>query len=507
MRLSQHFGHSLRQVHEVPEDHGAYGLLRAGYAVWERGGRWALWPLGVRLLHAVERIWREKVPGLPVAAPGAVEAFWQAGMPWGGPARSALPAPWRRWLSLQVTSYRDLPRTLLGHWWGLHLASAPEADPWNGLEDFWRVLGLDGVRRLAGTAETQVWAFPHPHGEVEALTCECGYQAVQPWAVRAKTSPEPEAPRPLREVPTPGANTIQALAKYLDIPAARTAKAVFLTEETERRLVFAVVRGDMDVSLPKVRAALGCGPLRPATEEEIRAVGAEPGYASPIGVEGARVVVDTLIPQSPNLVAGANRPDTHFVDVNYGRDFQAEVVADIVATHPGDPCPRCGRPLEAYRVFPLAQGTALRPDPEVSYRTREGQPSPLWWSPMRLDPWALLVALAAVHRDEGGLRWPPTLAPYPVHLVALRGGEEVADRLVQAFARAGIEVLYDDRPESPGVKFTDADLLGMPLRLTVGKRSLAQGGVEIRVRATGEGHLIPVEEVVAWVQSWLEEQR
>lgn len=510
MRWSQHFGSSLRRVHAVPETHGAYPLLRAGYAAWAPGeGRWALWPLGERLACRVFETWqRALAPAEDITAPGGASDFWRLPALWGSPAQAALPPLWARWLALQVTSYRHLPCTLLSReasaWWALRLAPAATPDPWAPMEHFWQALGLHQVLRLAGAGETQVWAWPHPQGEAEALTCTCGYAALQPWAARAKSPAPPEAPQPLQPVATPGANTIRALAAQLAIPPSRTAKAVFLTDQDAGDLIFAVVRGDMEVSLPKVRAALGTGPLRPATEAEIRAVGAEPGYASPIGVQGARVIVDTLIPQSPNLVAGANRPETHFLGVNYGRDFQAEAVADIVAAHPGDPCPRCGHPLTPQHVWPLAQEAPLRPDAQVAFRTSEGQPAPLFFSPLRVDPWHLLVALATVHRDAQGLRWPVALAPYLVHLVALRGGEEAAEALYRALQEAGVTVFYDDRAESPGVKFTDADLLGLPLRLTVGKRSLRQGGVEVRQRASGEQHLLPLDQVVAWVQTWLD---
>ena len=510
MRWSQHFGTSLRQVHEVPETHGVYLLLRAGYAAWDPGvDRWTLWPLGERLARRVFGAWqRALAPAEEITAPGGAADFWLLPDLWGSPAQAMLPQPWTRWLATQVASYRHLPRTLLSWeasaWWALRLAAAASPDPWAPIDDFWQAVGLKDVLRLAGAEDTQVWAWPHPHGAAETLTCTCGYAALQPWAARAKPPAPPEAPQPLQPVSTPGAHTIRALAAQLNIPASRTAKAVFLTDQATGALIFAVVRGDMEVSLPKVRAALGTGPLRPATETEIRAVGAEPGYASPIGVQGARVVVDTLITRSPNLVAGANRPETHFLGVNYGRDFQAEAVADIVAAHPGDPCPRCGRPLTARKVWPLAQQAPLRPDAQVAFRTSKGQPAPLFFSPLRVDPWHVLVALAAVHRDAQGLRWPVALAPYLVHLVALRGGETVAEDLYRGLQEAGVAVLYDDRAESPGVKFTDADLLGLPLRLTVGKRSLRKGGVEVRQRASGEQHLLPLDQVVAWVQTWLE---
>ncbi len=510
MRLTQNFGRSLREVHEVPPTHGAYGLLRAGYAARHGRTLWALWPLGRRLLDHVASKWRLVWEGaLTVHAPGMAMTFWAGNDP-GDPVRKTLPPAWRDWLGVQISSYRDLPRTLLSWgeeaWGALRLAPAAEASPWAmPLDRFWDQLGLGPVWELQGAPGAWVWAWPHEHGPAEALTCACGYGALQPWAARTKPQPPEEAPQPLQAVATPGANTIRDLAVYLHISPSRTAKAVFLTDTADGTLIFAVVRGDMEVSLPKVRAALGCGPLRPATADEIRAVGAEPGFASPVGVKGARVVVDDLIPHAPNLVAGANRPDTHYTGVNYGRDFTAEVVADIVPAQAGDPCPRCGEPLQAHPVLPLAWGAVPRPDPEVGFRTQEGKTAPLVWAPLTLDLWALLVALAGTHRDEAGLAWPWDLAPWPVHLIALRGGEEAAEGVYVALQEAGIGVLFDDRKESPGVKFTDADLIGLPLRITVGKRSLERGGAEVRWRRTGAQQVVPLDEVVAVVQRALQE--
>ena len=502
MRLSAWFGRTQRQVPDLPVEHGLYPLVRAGYAVYKAGGEGLLLPLGVRLLERVLAAWQAVFPdGLSLDFPQGSAVLWRVPAFPAGPALDDLPPIWADWLGRHILSYRDLPRRLWGRepsgWWALALG---HEDPWEALAAFWRALGL-ALLPVTAAEDGTAWVWLHPQGDAEVLTCTaCDYRALQPWAARQRPKPPEEPLQPLEAVSTPGANTIQALADFLHIGAERTAKAVFLTDTASGDLIFAVVRGDMEVSLPKVQAVLGCGPLRPATPEEIRAVGAEPGYASPVGVEGARVIVDSLIPRTPNLVAGANRPDTHYRGVNYGRDFLAQAVADLVPAQEGDPCPCCGAPLAAQRAVFVAQAAPPRPDAEMTYRTQEGKPAPLVWAPFRLSLWGLLTALGGTHRDEQGLRWPASLAPFAVHLIALRGGEEVANQLYAALRAAGVSVLFDDRRESPGVKFTDADLLGLPWRVTASKRSLAQGGVEVRRRADGATQILTPHAALAYLR-------
>lgn len=503
MRVTQGFGHTLR---EVGEDlgQGWRALVRGGYLWRGRDGMMALSPLGVRLAERVLARWRAAFPWLPVYPLGREEApgprhEWGGSAPW--------PPGWRDWLRVQVRSYRDLPRLLgvaaLPSPWLLWL-SAGEPPPWDAWAAFWADLGLQPLALRAYEGHT-VWAMPVEEGAHEALRCPaCGDAALQPWAQRGKPHPPAEAPQPLQPVATPGAHTIRELCAQLGIPPERTAKAVFLTTP-EGELVFAVVRGDMEVAVPKVAAALGVTALRPATPEEIRAAGAEPGYASPIGVR-ARVVVDDLIPHTPNLVAGANRPDMHLIGVNYGRDFQAEVVVDIAQAHPGDPCPTCGTALEALQVWPLAQGGALRQDPEVTFPGPEGKAQPLGWAVARLDLVAVLAALAVRYATPDGLAWPPGLAPWPVVVVSLRGGEAVAEGVYADLTAAGLTVLWDDRDLGPGAKLTDADWWGAPVRVVVGQRSLAQGGVEVRPAGVREGVIVPPEQVVAQVRALLSQQ-
>jgi prolyl-tRNA synthetase len=339
----------------------------------------------------------------------------------------------------------------------------------------------------------------------------CGYSANREIARFQKSAAaEEETPLPVAKVATPDTTTIDALAKFLNIAPERTAKAIFLMAtildgpERSEKFVFAVVRGDMELNEVKLSNAVGAIALRPATEAEIRAIGAAPGYGSPVGVHDCLIVVDDVIGRSANLVAGANEDGYHLLNVNYGRDYQAQIVADIVAARAGDACPTCGQPLKTVRgvevgnIFKL--GTRFTASTDATYVDDEGDNHPIVMGCYGIGLGRLMACVAEAHHDDDGLIWPASIAPYPVHLVALPGGESVADQLYTELQRAGIEVLYDDRDERAGVKFKDADLLGMPLRLTVGERSLASGGVEFKRRDLAERALVPVDSVLSKVR-------
>ncbi len=501
MRLSKFFGQSQRQAGRYPPEDGRHWLLRAAY--WHETDQVRLWlPLGMALQGRLFRIL--EAAGGEAASLQEVD-FPAPEFPW--PRR--LPVALTALLEAHVASYRQVPRVLL--WRAPHrlavlaLDATPEAalEAAQAVRERWeaalRPLGLplhagEGPAALAGLATLGL--APAAQGGEPTLRCpRCGYEAPVAWARRAKPAPETEPLAPLTPVATPHANTIKALADFLGVPESRTAKAVFLhTQEATPRLIFAVVRGDMQVSLPKLASLLGVDGLAPATDDEIRAVGAVPGYASPVGVRGALVVVDDLIPRSPNLVAGANREGYHLTGVNYGRDFQADLVADIAAAEEGDPCPQCGTPLQAEAAWVITASQSL--ETAAVYLTPEGKTAPLGVAVAWVDGEAAVAALATAHSQPDGLAWPPTLAPYAVHLIALRGGEEAADALYSELRAGGFAVLYDDRKASPGVKFTDADLIGLPVRVTVSKRSLKQGGAEVK-RRLGEARIVPLDEVVA----------
>ncbi|MEX1277734.1 MAG: His/Gly/Thr/Pro-type tRNA ligase C-terminal domain-containing protein, partial [Chloroflexota bacterium] len=253
-------------------------------------------------------------------------------------------------------------------------------------------------------------------------------------------------------------------------------------------------------------AVKAVGGLRPAHVEEIRAAGMEPGYASPIGAHDTVVVVDELAARSPNLVAGANRHGYHLLNVNHGRDFSADLVVDITNAREGDPCRQCGKPvvlrhgIEVGNIFKL--GTDFTRALGATYLAEDGSRQLVVMGSYGIGLGRNVACIVEEHHDEKGIVWPREVAPYPAHLVALGAGKdpavgEAAEGLYQRLTDAGVEILYDDRDESPGVKLTDAELLGMPTILTISTRSLAAGGVEVTDRASGERGVRPLADVEA----------
>ncbi|MEJ2710839.1 MAG: proline--tRNA ligase, partial [Anaerolineales bacterium] len=369
-----------------------------------------------------------------------------------------------------------------------------------------------------------------PAGEDTLLLCDnCGYAANRQVATFQKELAMKEAPLAREKVATPDCKTIEELSKFLGVPKSKTAKAVFMVatlqdqeasgldlSHEDERFIFAIVRGDMEVNETKLANAVKARSLRPATDEEIYAIGAEPGYASPVGLHESShsgqkliVVVDEAIPDSPNLVAGANQAGFHLRNVNYGRDYQADVVADVAAAQQGDRCPECGEPMQASRGVEVANifqlGTRYSESMGATFLDRNGEQKPVIMGSYGIGSGRLLASIAEQHHDEQGLIWPITVAPYHVYLVLLAGKDRdvmivsAAEKLYGDLLAAGVEVLFDDRDESPGVKFNDADLIGLPIRLTVSKRSLKNGGVELKLRHHDQSRVLPLEEAVLQV--------
>lgn len=385
------------------------------------------------------------------------------------------------------------------------------------------------VGMMGGTMAHEFMALV-PIGEDTLLICDdSGYMANRQVATFRKPEPAAEARESLEEVATPGINTIASLAEFLSIPTAATAKAIFLVAEvddaskddgvteTRSQFVFAVIRGDMELNETKLSNAIKARHLRPATVDEIRAIGAEPGYGSPIGIDRKQVllVVDDLIPRSPNLVAGANRVDVHYRNVNYGRDYEADLVIDIVAAADGDACPQCGKPMRAVRgvevgnIFKL--GTKYSEGLGATYLDENGKTRPIVMGSYGIGSDRLMACVIELNHDSSGIKWPITISPYQVMLVSLTTKKnpevaEVADQLYGQMTDAGIEVLYDDRDERAGVKFNDADLLGMPIRLTVGGRGLANGIVECQLRRNGAKDELSVSSLVTEVKRLIDEE-
>jgi prolyl-tRNA synthetase len=369
---------------------------------------------------------------------------------------------------------------------------------------------------MMGGSLAHEYMYLTPIGEDTLVLCaSCGYAANRQVAGFAKVPAAAEDMLPLERVATPDTKTIQALTSLLAIPAARTAKAVMLIagHESEsgvrEEFVFALIRGDMEVNETKLANAVKADWLRPATDEEIKRVGAVAGYASPIGLADATIVVDDAAFNSPNLVIGANDVGFHNRNLNVARDVPQYQVADIAAAEDGFACERCGSPLRTSRgvevgnIFKL--GTRYSAAVGARYLAANGEQQPIVMGSYGIGVGRLLACIAEEHHDDKGLIWPISVAPFAVHLVALAGRDAnvpaAADALYKALSAAGISVLYDDRDEAPGVKFNDADLMGMPLRLTVGARTLARGAAELKRRDQSEAQDVPLDDVVTAVQA------
>ena len=323
--------------------------------------------------------------------------------------------------------------------------------------------------------------FPIQSGSINLAYCpDCKYTDRLEFARFQKISLPEEEQLPLEKILTPDCHTIEALVSFLNIPREKTAKALMYTRVADNRFIFVVVRGDMQLSEAKLKQQVG--EIRPATAEEIEESGAVAGYASPIGLKDALIVVDDLIPRSQNLVAGANEIDYHFKNTNYGRDYSAEIVADLVQARAGDACSNCGNPLSVVPVISLSTRN------EHNFAN-------------------ILLALAETHHDDKGLAFPKPASPFDVYLMHVPGKEmnthAKAEDIYNSLQSADISIIFDDREERAGVKFNDADLIGCPVRVTVGEKVLKEGMVELKLRKEKENRLVPVGKIIEEIKSSL----
>jgi prolyl-tRNA synthetase len=564
MRLSHLFFTTLRDDPSEAEMPSHRLLLRAGYVRQLGAGIYSLLPLGFRVNQRVEQVIREELDAIggqememPVVHPadlwretGRYDAI--------GPEMARFKDRGDRDMVLAMTheevvadllrdivrSYRQLP--FIVYHFQTKFRDEPrsrgglvrvrefvmkdsyscdrdeaglDAAYWAHHRAYTRIFERLGLRAIAVSSDVGMMggSLAHefmslnPAGEDVLVLCEtCDYASNRQIAPTVAAEPAGEELLPTEEVATPDTTTIDALAAFLGIPTSRTAKATFFVTGAGQ-FVVAIVRGDYDVNETKlVNAIKAVGGLRPAQVEEIRARGMEPGYGSPIGARDAIVVVDALAAQSPNLVAGANKPGIHLRNVNVPRDFTPDVITDIANVREGDPCPtgdgtvilRSG--IEIGNIFKL--GTKYTKALGAEYLGEDGERHPIVMGSYGIGLGRNVACIVEDHHDDKGIVWPAEVAPYRAHLVALGANKdprvtEIADRLHALAAEGGSwsEILYDDRDESPGVKFADADLLGMPWVLTVSPRSLEAGGVEVKNRATGEKTVRSIEDVEAFL--------
>jgi len=321
--------------------------------------------------------------------------------------------------------------------------------------------------------------FAIASGQIDVAHCpNCQYAERLELAQFKKVPFPKEDELPLEKVLTPDCHTIEALADFLGMPKEKTAKALMYTQPNDNKFIFVVVRGDMQLSEAKLKKQVG--DVRAATVEEIERSGAAAGYASPIGLKDSLIVVDDLILQSQNLVAGANEPGYHLKNTNYGRDYSAEIVADLVQARSGDACKNCGSSVSVISTICLA-------------------------AHKEYDVQNILLALADAHHDSKGLTLPHPGAPFDVYLMHLPGKEidtrAKAGELYGSLEGAGLSVLFDDRDERAGVKFNDADLIGCPIRVTVGEKALKEGMVELKPRKEKDNQLVPIETITERILS------
>jgi prolyl-tRNA synthetase len=368
------------------------------------------------------------------------------------------------------------------------------------------VFGVQAESGMMGGSESIDYLAPSGSGENTLVTCErCDFAAdieIARGVPRAPSFPEILA-APV-EVETPDITTIDALAAFLGVDAAATSKAMPVVRD-DGTLVLGLLRGDDRLEEAKLAAALGQG-FRPAQEDEIRAAfGADPGSLGPVGFSGEIVADETL--RDGQFVAGANRTGFHLRGVEHGRDFQARF-ADIREPREGDACPRCGGALhfqtaiEVGHIFKL--GTRYSEPLGATFLDEDGQARTIVMGSYGIGPGRVMAAAVEQRHDDNGIVWPVGLAPYAVHVLSLGGtGEEVAgeaEAVARTIADAGHDVLLDDRDARPGEKFADADLLGCPVRITVGRKTLEDGAVDARRRADGTDARIPRETVNDWIE-------
>lgn len=492
--------------------------------IWRKSGRYEL--MGDNLFKMVDRRGVENVMGMTEEELFAIHAS-------------------------ELTSYRQLPQI----WYQIHTKYRDEPRPKAGLlrvreftmkdsytldidaagldvgfqkhrqayiEIFAR-LGLDAVPVEAssgamGGSESVEFMVRSDSGEDWVVTCpNCDYSANLEKAVaRVPEVDDGDKAKAVERLATPGIRTIAALAEAHPGVADPERQLKTLVYVIDGKLTLAVVRGDHDLQEQKLLDAAGGAEARPAQPEEVReALGALPGSLGAVGVSGIPIYVDEALRGRYNMVTGANEDDWHLTGVDPERDFGEFQWADLRAVSAGEPCVNCGSPLDMWRgievghIFKL--GTKYSIAFEANVLDEEGKSHPIVMGSYGIGVERNMAAVVETHHDERGIIWPVSVAPYEVVITVLRADERVAasagEDLYRRFTEAGVETLLDDRLERPGVKFADAELIGIPWRVTVGPRGIETGVVEVTERATMETREVPLEEVVPTVTAAVEAAR
>jgi prolyl-tRNA synthetase len=541
----------LPTLRDAPADAEAVShklLVRGGFIRQVSAGVWTFMPLGWRVHRKIEQIIREEMDAI-----GAQELLMPVLTPaelWESTGRIAIPEIFhvtdrngRHFIlpltqeetvtfhGREISSYKQLPQL----WYHFGTKDRDEPRPRGGLLRLREFIMKDaysfdrdaeGVKRvfeanreayktifarceletfvvqaesgIMGGKFSEDFLAPSGSGENTLVTCENGDYAADLEVARAipRDATFPERLEAPEEVETPGVTTIEALARFLDIDETATSKAMPVVRESDGEVVLALVRGDDRLSETKLYDALR-GASRPATDDEIRAAfGASGGSLGPIGFEGEIVADETL--QEGQYVAGANRDGFHLRGVEAGRDFEPRF-ADLREPLEGDRCPVCGGALrfrtaiEVGHIFDF--GTFYSAPLGATFLDEDGREKPLLGGSYGIGLARTMAAIVEQRHDGNGIVWPRSVAPYHVHVVALPGVEEQAQAAAAALDTAGLEVLLDDRDQRAGEKFADADLIGCPIRVTVGRKTLEDGAVDVRDRATGDERRVAIADL------------
>ncbi len=558
MRMTQLFVPTLKEAPREAELPSHQLLLRAGFIRKLAAGIYQLLPLGLRSLRKVEAIIRQEMTAagaqevlLPAVQPAEL---WEESGRWEkyGPellrfvdrkgARFALGPTHEEVITglvrHEVRSYRDLPLNLFQ----IQAKFRDEIRPRAGLlrgrefimkdaysfdadlpaarrsyqsmfEAYTRIFTRCGLTFRAVEADTGAIGGSASHefhvlaetGEDSIVSCSaCDYTAnTEKAEIRAPDHAPSDGPRALaHEVETPQRRTVEEVTRLLKIQPSELLKTLLF--ESGDTVVAVVVPGDREVNPIKVRSVLGVDDLELATPETVRRVtGAPVGFAGPVGLH-VPVWLDNTVPGDAAFVVGANKADTHLAGVVPARDFSDARRADLVVARADDACGRCGAPFRFYRGIEVGHvfllGTRYSIPMGATFLDADGKEAPMVMGCYGIGVTRILAAAIEQRHDDGGIQWPIALAPFEVAILALGLDEAtlgVAQDLTAALESAGVEVLLDDRDERPGVKFKDADLIGLPLQVIVGRRGLAEGVVEVKDRATGARNKEPVETAAA----------
>ena len=342
-------------------------------------------------------------------------------------------------------------------------------------------------------------------GEAELVYCDCGFAADVEAAATKVPVTEGPGDGTLEKVHTPGLGTIEAVADFFGFPENGTRKSLALVAEDGTNIV-AIVPGDHELN--EIKAGKLFGAYHLMSDEELELAGLHKGFIGPVGLpEGVRLVCDESLRESVSWTCGANEVDYHYTGARPGRDFEVDDWADLVSVKAGDPCPHCGAALKSARGIEISQvfqlGTKYSESMGATFADEDGVERPFLMGCYGIGVSRTLAAVVEQHNDEHGICWPVCVAPYEVEVVPLAVNDDVVtpvvEKLVGELAAADLEVLLDDRKERPGVKFADADLIGIPYQVILGKRGVANGMAEVKVRETGERFDVPLDEVAVWL--------